>query len=65
MIFAVAWVRPWRALNVLGFVFTFGIGTAWGVLKYRPELFGSTEPFLLLFFAFYLFIPILYARRQA
>ena len=65
MIFAVAWVRPWRALNVLGFVFTFGIGTAWGVLKYRPELFSSTEPFLLLFFAFYLFIPIFYARRQA
>ncbi|HEX3895388.1 MAG TPA: DUF2339 domain-containing protein [Rudaea sp.] len=65
MIFAVAWVRPWRALNVLGFVFTFGIGTLWGVLKYRPELFASTEPFLLLFFAFYLFIPVLYARRQA
>ena len=64
MIFAVAWVRPWRALNVLGFAFTFGIGTLWGVLKYRPDLFGSTEPFLLLFFAFYLCIPILYARRR-
>ena len=35
MIFFVAWLRPWRALNVLGFVFTFGIGTAWGVLKYH------------------------------
>ena len=64
MIFAVAWVRPWRALNVLGFAFTFGIGTLWGVLKYRPDLFGTTEPFLLLFFAFYLCIPILYARRR-
>jgi uncharacterized membrane protein len=64
MIFAVAWVRPWRALNVLGFAFTFGIGTLWGVLKYRPELFATTEPFLLIFFAFYLCIPIFYARRR-
>jgi uncharacterized membrane protein len=65
MIFAIAWIRPWRALNLLGFAFTFGIGTAWGVLKYRPELFVSTEPFLLLFFAFYLLIPLFYARRLA
>ncbi len=64
-IFVIAWLRPWRMLNLLGFAFTFGIGTAWGVLKYRPELFASTEPFLLLFFAFYLLIPIFYARRLA
>lgn len=64
-IFAIAWWRSWRALNVLGFVFTFAIGTAWGVLRYRPEYFDSTEPFLLLFFAMYLLIPILYARRRA
>ncbi|HEX6834787.1 MAG TPA: DUF2339 domain-containing protein, partial [Rudaea sp.] len=64
-IFAIAWVRPWRLLNLIGFAFTFVIGTAWGVLSYRPELFASTEPFLLLFFAFYLFIPTLYALRQA
>lgn len=64
-VFAIAWYRPWRVLNLLGFGFTFGIGTLWGVLQYRPEQFASTEPFLLLFFAFYLLIPILYARRQA
>jgi uncharacterized membrane protein len=64
-IFAIAWVRPWRPLNLLGFAFTFVIGTAWGITRYRHELFASTEPFLLLFFAFYLFIPILYALRQA
>lgn len=63
-IFAIAWFRPWRALNLLGFAFTFGIGTFWGVLQYAPEKFSSTEPFLLLFFAFYLLIPLLYARRQ-
>jgi uncharacterized membrane protein len=63
-ILAIAWWRPWRVLNLLGFAFTFGIGTAWGVLQYNAEKFASTEPFLLLFFAFYLLIPILYARRQ-
>lgn len=51
-IFTIAWWRPWRALNVLGFVFTFAIGTIWGVLRYRPQDFATTEPFLLLFFAF-------------
>jgi uncharacterized membrane protein len=64
-IFAIAWVKPWRALNLVGFAFTFGIGTLWGVLGYRPELFASTEPFLLLFFAFYLLLPLLYALRLA
>lgn len=64
-ILAIAWYRPWRVLNVLGFAFTFGIGAAWDVLQYRPEDFRSTEPFLLAFFAFYLLIPMLYARRRA
>jgi uncharacterized membrane protein len=63
-IFAIAWLRPWRILNLLGFVFTWGIGTAWGVLQYEPSKFATTEPFLLLFFAFYLALPILYARRR-
>jgi uncharacterized membrane protein len=64
-IFVIAWIKPWRALNLLGFAFTFAIGTAWGVQQYKPELFASTEPFLLLFFAFYLLLPLLYALRQA
>jgi uncharacterized membrane protein len=63
-ILAIAWWRPWRVLNLLGFVFTFGIGTMWGVLQYQAEKFASTEPFLLLFFAFYLLIPIMYARKR-
>jgi uncharacterized membrane protein len=64
-IFAIAWAKAWRVLNILGFVFTFGIGTLWGANNYRPELLASTEPFLLLFFAMYLAIPILFARRRA
>jgi uncharacterized membrane protein len=61
---AVAWVKPWRALNLIGFVFTFGIGTTWGALKYEPEHFASTEPFLIAFFALYTAIPVLYALKR-
>ncbi len=63
-VFAIAWVRPWRELNLLGFAFTWGIGSVWGVLDYAPQKFASTEPFLLLFFAFYLLLPLLHARRS-
>lgn len=64
-ILAIAWLRPWRILNLLGFAFTWGIATAWGVLDYAPDKFASTEPFLLLFFAFYLALPLLYARKAS
>lgn len=63
-ILAVAWFKAWRPLNVAGFAFTFAIGTAWGVLKYRPEDFATTEPFLVLFFLFYFTISILFTLRQ-
>jgi uncharacterized membrane protein len=63
-IVAIAWYKAWRPLNVTGFVFTFAIGTAWGVLKYLPKDFATTEPFLILFFLFYLAIAILFTLRQ-
>jgi uncharacterized membrane protein len=62
-IFVLAWLRAWRALNVLGFVFTFALGLFWGGRFYRPEHFASVEPFLILFFLFYVTIAVLYARR--
>lgn len=64
-VLGVAFHRPWRVLNVLGFVCTFIIGTGWGALKYQPELFASTEPFLILFFLMYTGIALLYALRQS
>ena len=63
-VFAMAWLRPWRVLHLLGFAFTFGIGTLWALDAYRPAHYASTQPFLLLFFVFYLLIPVLQARRQ-
>ncbi|HEY3487572.1 MAG TPA: DUF2339 domain-containing protein, partial [Gammaproteobacteria bacterium] len=63
-VLVIAWFRSWRSLNLVGFVFTYLIGTVWGVLRYRSELFDSTEPFLILFFLFYIVIAILFALRQ-
>ena len=63
-VLGVAWYRPWRELNIIGFVFTFGVGTLWGHQYYLPELFNSTEPFLVLYFLFYTAIAVLFAFRQ-
>lgn len=60
---AMSYQRAWRALHVVGFVFTFGIGSAWGVLHYAPEAFATTEPFLVLFFSIYLLVPMFEVRR--
>jgi uncharacterized membrane protein len=63
-ILGIAWKKAWRVLNVLGFIATFGVGTAWGVLSYRPTLFASTEPFLILHFLLYLAVPWLHVLRS-
>jgi len=63
-ILAIAWFKAWRLLNLIGFVGTFGIGFAWGLRSYTPELLWSTEPFLILFFLMYLAIGLLFARRK-
>jgi len=63
-ILAIAWVKAWRVLNVLGFGFTFAIGWLWGAKAYVPEDFATTEPFLIVFFLMYVALPILFARRR-
>jgi uncharacterized membrane protein len=63
-ILVVAWFKAWRVLNLVGFCFTFSVATAWGAERYRPELFASTEPFLIVHFLIYLAIPLLFAWRQ-
>lgn len=63
-IVGIAWYRAWRELNLLGFVFTFAIGTLWGAQYYQPAFFTSVEPFLILFFIFFVIIAVLFAFRQ-
>ncbi len=61
----IAWFKAWRALNLVGFAFTALIGLAWGMDRYRPEWFASTELFLILFFLMYVAIAVLFALRQS
>lgn len=56
--------RAWRELNLVGLVFTFGIASLWGGRYYQPLYFSTTEPFLILFFLFYVAISVLYALGQ-
>ena len=63
-LFIVAWFRSWRVLNVVGFLFTFVIATAWGVLRYKSDIFATTEPFLILYFLMYLSISILFTIKH-
>lgn len=64
-IFAVAWFRTWRALNVLGFVFTFTITGAWRATGYHSTDLHSTDAFLIVFFLMYVGVSILNAVRQS
>ena len=64
-IFALARMKSWRALNVVGFVFTFALGLVWGHEFYAPEHYATVQPFLALFFAFYVAIAILNLRRAS
>lgn len=63
-VFGVAWWRHWHALNLMGFLFTFGVGSLWGLRSYTPADYASSQFFLLLFWAFYLGIAVLGALRR-
>lgn len=63
-IFGIAWFKSWRLLNVLGFLFTFVVATAWGVNSYTDADFSKTEPFLIAFYLLYVAISVLFAIRQ-
>lgn len=59
----IAYKRSWRVLNLVGFIATFGVATAWGALKFTPENYASTQPFLIGFVLIYLSAAVLYARN--
>jgi len=63
-ILAIALYKTWRLLNWVGFMFTFVITATWGVLKYEPGFYASTQPFLIAFFALYLTVSLLFSFKQ-
>ncbi|OQW68600.1 MAG: hypothetical protein BVN34_07860 [Proteobacteria bacterium ST_bin12] len=61
----IAFYKSWRPLNILGWGFTFIVGSLWGAKNYTPTYFASTEPFLIIFFLLFTLIAVLFAHRQA
>lgn len=59
----IAWFRAWRALNLIGFISTFLLASAWGNQYYQSDLFALAEFFLILFFVAYVLAAFLFARR--
>ena len=46
-ILAISIRQHWRELNLLGLLFTFGVGGLWGLNDYRPEYYLSCQLFLI------------------
>jgi uncharacterized membrane protein len=46
-ILAISVWQHWRELNLLGLLFTFGIGTLWGVNSWQPEYYLNSQLFLI------------------
>ena len=63
-VFAVAWFKTWRVLNVLGFLFTFTITGMWRATSYRDPNLATADAFLILFFLMYVGVSILNCVRQ-
>lgn len=63
-IFAIAWFKAWKPLNLVGFVATFGIGLGWGMRSYQPDMYLGCQLFLLAFWLLYIAIGYLFARRK-
>src|SRR3989475_9204375 len=62
---AVAWRKAWRALNLLAFFSTYAVATLWGVLRYSPEQFASTEPFVLAYLVLFTGVALVNAWRRS
>ncbi|KFC08454.1 hypothetical protein GTGU_01371, partial [Trabulsiella guamensis ATCC 49490] len=46
-ILAISVWQHWRELNLLGMLFTFGVGTLWGVNSWKPEYYLNSQLFLI------------------
>ncbi|GGJ34008.1 DUF2339 domain-containing protein [Deinococcus roseus] len=59
-----SFLKLWRYLNVMGYLFTFLFASVWGVLAYTPEHYPVAQPFLVLFFAMYTLTPLVHALKR-
>jgi uncharacterized membrane protein len=52
-VFAIAFFRSWKGLNLLAFAGTFGASIYWVLNSYTRALFATAEPFLVMFILLY------------
>jgi len=57
-IIALSWRHAWRALILAGFLFTFVIGTGWGLRSYTPDDYLAVQGFLIAFFLLFSATPV-------
>jgi uncharacterized membrane protein len=63
-VLVIAWFKTWRALSVISFVLTFGIAGMWAQDRYEAIHYTSCQTFLLIGWAIYLAIALIYANRN-
>lgn len=57
--------QSWRVLNLLGFVFTFGVGTLWGIEHYTPANYLGIQLFLSANLIVFGILTLLFAVRHS
>lgn len=60
-----AYARAWRALNLLGFGFSFAVLGTWVASQYQPSQYAQVQPFVLAYFALYVLAALFYAMRHS
>ena len=63
-ILAVSISQAWRSLSLVGFFFSFGVGSLWGAEHYEPSLYVACQVFLALNVVMYGVVAVLLAIRH-
>ncbi|WP_347253352.1 DUF2339 domain-containing protein [Leminorella grimontii] len=63
-ILAISLWQSWRALNLVGFAFTFGVAGLWGAEYYRPEYYVSCQLFLIANLVLFSLLAELFAMKH-
>jgi uncharacterized membrane protein len=63
-VLGIALFRAWRELNWIAFLFTFAVSGLWAVQRYQPEAFALGQGYLVVFWALFLAVSVLFALRQ-
>lgn len=61
---AVAWFRSWRLPPLIAFIATYGVAAVWGVLRYRPDDYATTQPFVIAFLVLFTGVAVVHAFRE-